>query len=107
MTGPRIKLVKHSSTGNVEIEIIDEIYMDPRSLFMIPEGGWDIQDPFKEYKDKIRELENRLAYAERAKKHILKNLREVNDKVMVMNYWHTSMMEELLAMDKEKEDENI
>jgi hypothetical protein len=105
MTGPRIKLVKHPSTGNVEFTVCESIYMNPTSLCVIPEEGWDIEDPLKQYKDKIRELENRLAYAERAKGWILKNLREINDKVMVVNYWHTSMMEELLAMDKEKYDE--
>ena len=107
MTGPRIKLVKHPSTGNVEFTVCESIYMNPNSLCVIPEEGWDIEDPLKQYKDKIRELENRLAYAERAKEWVLKNLREVNDKVMVVNYWHTSMMEELLAMDKEKDNENI
>lgn len=105
MTGPRFKLVKHPSTGNIEMEICESIYMDPRSLFMIPSDGWKIEDPFREYKDKIKELEKRLAYAEKAKGWILKNLREINDKVMVVNYWHTSMMEELLAMDEEKEEE--
>jgi hypothetical protein len=42
---------------------------------MIPEEGWKIEDPLKQYKDKIKELEKRLAYAERAKKHILNNMK--------------------------------
>lgn len=75
MTSPRIKLVKHPSTGNIELEICESLFMEPRSLFMIPEEGWNIEDPLKQYKDRIRELESRLAYAERARFWILKNIR--------------------------------
>jgi len=75
MTGPRIKLVKHPSTGNIEFEVCESVFMKPHSLFMIPEEGWNIEDPLKQYKDRIKELENRLAYAERAKKHILNNMK--------------------------------
>jgi hypothetical protein len=78
MTSPRLKLVKHPSTGNIDLEICESIFMDPRSLFVVPAEGWSIEDPLKQYKDKIKELENRLEYAERAKKHILNNMRGVH-----------------------------
>jgi hypothetical protein len=80
MTGPRIKLVKHPSTGNVEMEICESIFMDRNSLLMIPSDGWKIEDPFGEYKDKIKELEKRLAYAEKAKEWVLKNLGGKNER---------------------------
>jgi hypothetical protein len=78
MTSPRIKLVKHPSTGNIELEICESVFMEPRSLFMIPAEGWNIEDPMKQYKDRIKELENKLAYAERARNWILKNIRGEN-----------------------------
>jgi hypothetical protein len=54
---------------------------------MIPSDGWKIEDPFREYKDRIKELEKRLAYAEKAKEWVLKNLREVNEKAW-RGYWY-------------------
>lgn len=74
MVSPKITLYKSLATGNIEVTVHDTVYAAPGQVYIVPEGGLSLEDPLKQYKDRIKELENRLAYAERAKKHILNNL---------------------------------
>jgi hypothetical protein len=49
--------------------------MLPGQVFLIPEGGLSIEDPAEPYKKRIAQLEYELDKANRAKKHILSNVR--------------------------------
>jgi len=75
MISPKIRLVKSPSTGNIEIEIHDSIYMIPNRVVLIPEGGLLLEDPISRYKERIAQLEHELDKAKRAKKYILKNIK--------------------------------
>jgi hypothetical protein len=75
MISPKITLVKSVSTGNIEVCIQDSIHMVPGQVFLIPEGGISLEDHAAEYKRKIANLERKLASVERAKQHILTNMR--------------------------------
>lgn len=74
MISPKITLLKSPSTGHIEVVIHDTPYAIPGQLYIIPEGNLDL-DPAAPYRKEIALLKNRLEKANRAKKHIISNMK--------------------------------
>ncbi len=75
MISPKIALYKSPATGDIEVTIHDTAYAVPGQVYIVPEGGLSLEDPLSQYRDRIKELEKRLDKANRAKKHIVRNMK--------------------------------
>jgi len=76
MISPRITLLKSPSTGNIEVVIHDTTYAIPGHLYIVPEGSLTLEDAAAPYRKEVEILKKRLEKANRAKRHILNNLRK-------------------------------
>jgi len=76
MISPKITLLKSPSTGNVEVVIHDTACALPGHLYLVPEGSLTLEDAAAPYRKEIALLKKRLEKANRAKRHILNNLRK-------------------------------
>lgn len=76
MISPKITLFKSPSTGTVEVVIHDTKYAIPGQLYIVPEGGLSLEDASAPYRKEIAILKKRLEKANRAKKHIVRNLKD-------------------------------
>lgn len=75
MISPKITLLKSPSTGNVEVVIHDTAYAIPGQLYLVPEGSLTLEDAAAPYRKEIALLKKRLEKANRAKKHIVRNMK--------------------------------
>lgn len=75
MVSPKITLYKSPATGNIEVTIHDTAYAVPGQVYIVPEGGLSLEDPIYSYRKEIELLKKRLDKANRAKKHIVSNMR--------------------------------
>lgn len=75
MISPKITLLKSPSTGHVEVVIHDTAYAVPGQLYIVPEGSITLEDATAPYKKEIELLKKRLDKANRAKKHIVRNMK--------------------------------
>ena len=75
MISPKITLYKSSTTGAIEVTIYDTVYAAPGQVYIVPEGGISLEDPLATYKKEITILKKRLEKANRAKKHIVRNMK--------------------------------
>lgn len=75
MISPKITLFKSPSTGTVEVVIHDTEYAIPGQLYIVPEGSLSLEDASAPYRKEIALLKKRLEKANRAKKHIIRNMK--------------------------------
>lgn len=75
MISPKITLYKSPSTGNIELTVHDTAYAVPGQVYIVPEGGLSLEDPGATYRKEIELLKKRLEKANRAKQHILNNMK--------------------------------
>jgi len=75
MISPKITLYKSPSTGSIEVTIHDTVHAIPGQVYIVPEGGLSLEDPIAPYKKEIDLLKKRLDKANRAKKHIMCNMK--------------------------------
>jgi len=77
MTDPEVKVIKlvKSPTTSIGIQIVESHYCDKDTVYFMPEEYLCLEDARKEAIDRVREIEKRYKYLERAMVWILKNTR--------------------------------